>query len=67
MEFVGAAAVGMIFIGVVFLILVPVAARMRTHGKSKEQQRSEFYADYEKKMEEYKAEEKHRQSRKRKR
>lgn len=57
MEFVGAAAVGLIFIGAVFLILVPVAARMRTHGKSKEQQRSEFYADYEKRMDAYMAQE----------
>ena len=65
MEFVGAAAVGMIFIGAVFLILVPVAAKMRTGGKSKEVQRSELYADYEKRMEEYAAEEKRRQRKKR--
>lgn len=53
MEFIGAGAVGMIFIGVVFLILVPVAARMRTNGKSKEQQRSEFFQDYDKRMDEF--------------
>ncbi len=53
MEFIGAGAVGMIFIGVVFLILVPLTARMRTHGKSKEQQRSEFFQDYDKRMDEF--------------
>ncbi len=53
MEFVGAGAVGLIFIGVVFLILVPVAARMRTHGKSREQQRSEFFQSYDARMDEF--------------
>jgi hypothetical protein len=54
MEFVGAGAVGLIFIGIVFLILVPVAAKYRTHGKSREQQRLEFYEDYDARMEQYK-------------
>lgn len=63
MEFVGAAAVGMIFIGIVFLVLVPVTARMRTHGKSKEQQRSEFYQDYDKRMDEFRQSEKSKRKR----
>lgn len=63
MEFISAGAVGLIFIGAVFLILVPVAARMRTGGKSKEQQRSEFYADYEKRMDEYMVQENKRKKR----
>lgn len=53
MEFVGAGAVGLIFVGVVFLILVPVTARFRTHGKSKEVQRMELFQDYDARMDEF--------------
>lgn len=53
MEIVGAGAVGLIFIGIVFLILVPVTSYFRTHGKSKEDQRIEFYEDYDKRMQKY--------------
>ena len=63
MEFVGAAAVGMIVIGIVFLVLVPVTARMRTHGKPKEQQRSEFFQDYDKRMDEFRQSEKSKRKR----
>lgn len=53
MEIIGAGSVGLIFVGVVFLVLVPVAARYRTHGKSKEDQRIEFYEDYDKRMQKF--------------
>lgn len=46
-------AIGLIFVGIVFLILMPVAARMRTKGKTKEQQRSEYFEDYDKRMNEF--------------
>lgn len=52
MEFIGTGAIGFIFIGVVFLILVPVTAHMRTHGRSEEVQRMEFFQDYDKRMDE---------------
>jgi|InofroStandDraft_1065614.scaffolds.fasta_scaffold121431_1 hypothetical protein len=58
MELVGAGAIGLIFVGVVFLILVPVTARMRTHGKSKEEQRSEYFERYDKRMDEFRRQEK---------
>lgn len=53
MEVVGAGAIGLIFVGIVFLVLVPVAARYRTHGKSKEDQRIEFFEDYDRRMQKY--------------
>lgn len=46
-------AIGAIFIGVVFLVLMPLAARVRTKGKSKEQQRSEYFNDYDRRMNEF--------------
>ena len=58
MELVGAGAIGLIFVGAVFLILVPGTARMRTHGKSKEEQRSEYFERYDKRMDEFRRQEK---------
>lgn len=46
-------AIGAIFIGVVFLVLMPLAARVRTKGKSKGQQRSEYFNDYDRRMNEF--------------
>lgn len=53
MEFGGAAAIGLIFIGIVFLILVPVTRYFRTHGKSRETQRTELFEDYDEQMKKY--------------
>ncbi len=46
-------AIGAIFVGIVFLVLMPLAARMRTKGRSKEQQRSEYFDAYDKRMDAY--------------
>lgn len=54
MEAVGASAgIGAIFVGIVFLILMPIAQRVRTKGKSKEEQRAEVFEAYDKRMDEF--------------
>ena len=67
MEFLASGAVGLVFVGIVFLILVPITYKMRTKGKSKEQQRSEYYQDYEKRMERYRVDNNRPRNKKKKR